>query len=193
MSEKVIEPRSGRLVTRNHPHEIISPHVMRFEDIRYWLRELSTNPAYGWYPGGVAGLVRALGMSSHGTLKEKLVWRWIWPREQVRLSARIREILDGYIVPVRGKGAMRPRVDGVFVDPPRPPNVKRQKVLKFHATVGGGFTHSTQGRGESRPLPSFSRAFAEAMPWSGDEKKAPVISRGLSPPTTIPRRTARPL
>lgn len=165
MSEKVLNTRTGELVTLNHPHEIISPHVMTFTEIRGWLKELSTNPAYGWMPGGGSGLARALGIGSYTTLKEKLVWRWIWPREQVRLSARIREILDGYIVPVRGQGANKLRVDAVYTDPPKPPGVVQPKVLKLCAVPGGGLKRQHPGSRRRPSMPSFSRAFAEAIPW----------------------------
>lgn len=165
MSEKVQRPDTGEWVTRNHPHEILSPHVMRFEEIRYWLKELSQNKAYGWKPGGKAGLCRALGINTPASLDEKLVWRWIWPREQVRLSARIREILDGYIVPTRGTGVRRSRVDGVYTDPPRPPAVKPPRVISIRATPGGGIAFLPPGHKPRPRMPSFSRAFAEAVPW----------------------------
>jgi hypothetical protein len=93
-----IQGKDGNWYTRDHPHEIINPKVMRFEEIRGWLKELSTNPAYGWTDGGRRGLERALGMAPK-TLPDKLRWSWIWPKEQVRLTARINDILQGYIVP----------------------------------------------------------------------------------------------
>jgi hypothetical protein len=164
MSEKV-DGGYGKWYTKNHPHEIISPYVMRFEEIRGWLKELSTNPEYGWTPGGVSGLMRALGMTP-GSLKRKLTVGWIWPKEQVRLTARINDILQGYIVPTR---ITKVRVEGVITDPPRPPQVAAPRRLHFTATAGKLNLTPHAHRPPPR-LPSFARAFSEAIEWNPDKK-----------------------
>jgi hypothetical protein len=160
-----VDGGNGKFYTRDHPREIISPHVMRFEEIRFWLQELSTNPAYGWTPGGVAGLVRALGMTP-GSLKRKLTVGWIWPKEQVRLTARIKEILDGYIVAKRSGQ----RVEGAYVDPPVPPNVgKKPRSIAIRIVPGKGVSFLAQDMRPPLRLPSFKNAFAEAIEWNPDK------------------------
>jgi hypothetical protein len=165
MSEKVIG-KSGRLVTRDHPHEILSPRVMRFAEIRHWLAELSTNPAYGWTNGGIAALSRALGMKDPRHIGYKLKYSWIWPKEQVRLTARITDILDGRIVPRR----MGRRIEGMYVDPPEPrcvPAPLRRIVLT--ATPAGMTLKAPHLR--PRPhLPAFKDAFADALRWDGTRR-----------------------
>lgn len=165
MSLKV-DGGNGKLYTRDHPHEIISPHVMRFDEIRFWIKELSTNPAYGWKPGGGLALERSLGMTAHST-KRILTTGWIWPKTQVRLTARIREILDGYIVPTRFAGN---RVDGVYKDPPEPRVIPEQpRTLKIQAGINGLRFLAQDHRPPPR-LPSFKRAFSEAIEWNPDKK-----------------------
>jgi hypothetical protein len=166
MSEKV-DGGNGRMYTRDHPHEIISPYVMRFTEIRAWLKELSTNKEYGWYPGGVSGLARALGMSSGGVIKHKLTTDWIWPKEQVRLTARIRDIIDGRIVPRR----TRNRVDGVYCDPAVPPVVAdKPRTIHLRATVAG-LDFMPVDHKPLPKLPCFRSAFAEAIWWDPDSRR----------------------
>jgi hypothetical protein len=157
---------SGFAFTRDHPHEIISPNVMRFEEIREWLRTLSTDPAYGWFPGGIHGLQRSLGMNSKYAIKSKLTRTWIWPREQVRLTARINDILDGYIVPTRFPNK---RVEGVYTDPPRPPVINRPRVIHGQATVAG-LTLSAHRIKPPPRLPEFRDAFVNVPTWQLSEK-----------------------
>lgn len=166
MSEK-IDGGNGRLYTKDHPHEIISPHIMRFKEIREWLTVLTNEPAYGWTDGGVAGLSRALGFSTPSSMIRKLTTAWIWPKEQVRISARIRQVLDGYIVPQR----FGLRVDGVYTDPPRPPAVgNRPKCVTIRAAPGR-LQYAPPHASPPMKLPSFARAFSEAIVWDPDAKK----------------------
>jgi hypothetical protein len=169
MSEKV-DGGNGKLYTRDHPHEIISPHVMRFAEIREWIHELSTNAEYGWYPGGRAGLSRALGFSFPDGMTHCLSTAWIWPKQQMRLTARIQEILAGYIVPTRfGTN----RVDGVYTDPPKPPSIlARARCVKIRA-LPGRLRYVVPDERPAMKLPSFSRAFAEAIFWDPNAKKGP--------------------
>ncbi len=162
-----VDGGNGKLYTRDNPHEIINPRVMRFEEIRGWLKELSTNPEYGWTPGGVAALVRSLGMPPH-SLHRKLSTGWIWPKEQVRLTARIREILDGYIVPTRYPNSTR--VDGVYHDPPIPPVVTpKPKTISFGIRDGKVSFNPTDMRPPPK-LPNFRRAFEVATYWNPDAR-----------------------
>lgn len=164
MSEKVFS--CGKWYTRNHPKEIISPHVMTFDEIRFWIKELSTNPAYGWAKGGVAGLSRAMGYSVPSSMTDKLTTRWIWPKEQVRLTARVGEILEGYIVPTR----FGQRVDGVYTDPPVPPVVNYPRSIRCQANIAG-LKFLAHDMRPAMKLPSFKNAFAEAIEWNPDKDK----------------------
>lgn len=159
-----VDGGNGRWYTRDHPHEIISPHVMRFEEIREWIKILTTDPAYGWCPGGVSGLGRACGYADPSALTGKLKLRWIWPKEQVRLTARIREILDGVIVPTRFAGG---RVEGVYTDDPRPPVLPsaRPRTIRMAATLGG-LTFLAQDYRPPPRLPDFKNAFRQVPTWN---------------------------
>lgn len=156
MSDKV-RARNGKLYTRDHPHEIISPNIMRFAEIRDAMREL-LKPEYGW---NQAALDRALGFTSQGEISRILRAGWIWPKQQMRLTIRIRQIREGYIVP-RMVGR---RLDGVYVDPPIPPKVSTERCLKLRATLKG-LEFVAQDYRPPPKLPSFARAFAEALPWN---------------------------
>jgi hypothetical protein len=156
-----------RALTRDHPHEIISPHIMRFEEIRGWLREFSTNPEWGWMNRGLRGLGRALGMASKTSIERKLTTGWIWPKEQVRLTARINDIRQGYIVPT----LFGNRTDGVWTDPPRPPVVREKpKSIALRATVKGSILVAHDQK-PAMKLPAFRRSFAEAPFWDPDNKR----------------------
>lgn len=167
-----IDGGNGKFYTRDHPKEIISEHVMRFEEIRGWFRELSTNPDYGWTSfGGRAGLSRALGMGP-GSLSRRLSAGWIWPREQVKFTHRIRAIVEGNVVPVkRGR-----QVHGVYVHPPQPPQLTRREI-KLRAILP---QHLNGGRVKlvSHPLapppqiPDFKNAFKHVPLWDPDKKRA---------------------
>jgi hypothetical protein len=173
MSSEKVDGGNGKLYTRDHPHEIISPHVMRFAEIREWLRILSTDPAYGWYPGGRSGLQRALGMTPTG-IERKLSTGWIWPKEQVRITARIRDVLSGYIVPTRFGN----RVEGVITDPPRPPIVGNAPKFIHLSAKPGAVRLKAHDAPAAFKLPSFSRAFSEAIVWDPDSKKARRVTPG---------------
>jgi hypothetical protein len=167
-----VRARNGRMYMRDHPHEVISPYVMRFEEIRTHLKELSTNPDYGWTGyGGRAGLERALGMAPR-TLKDKLDHAWIWPGpEQQRLTHRIRDILEGRIVPRRFAAN---RVEGVLADPPQPPKLsEKPRVLNFHVTIGphGPHLHRVPGPKPTFTMPNFKEAFKDAIDWNHDSKR----------------------
>jgi len=168
VSEKIL--RGGKYFTKDHPHEIINPRVMRFEEIRWWIKELSTNPEWGWVPGGFAGLSRALGYSDANSVRRKLTTAWIWPKEQYRLTARINDIREGFIVPTRLKGG---RVEGVYHDPPIPPVVKdKPKSINFEIDVKGRLKVLPISHVHTPPpkMPNFRRAFEEAIYWNPDKK-----------------------
>jgi hypothetical protein len=158
-----VDGGNGKWYTRDHPHEIHSPHIMRFEEIRDWMREFLSNPAYGWTEyGGIAALERSLGMNKN-SLKKKLTTAWIWPKEQVRLTSRIRDILDGRIVPRR---ISKNRMEGVYVDPPQPPNVPRKRSVKIAVQVGK-LTMLPQDHRAPMRLPDFKKAFQDVPWWEG--------------------------
>lgn len=162
-----VDGGNGKFFTRDHPHEIISPHVMTFEVIRFWLRELSTNPEYGWHGGGVLGLERSLGMTPQ-SMRRKLTVGWIWPKEQVRLTARINDILNGYIVPKRFGN----RVDGVWTDPPMPPVASaKPRVLNLKVGVRGFVVVTAQTK-KPLAMPEFRDAFRNVSFWDPDSKKS---------------------
>ncbi len=165
MSKKV-DGGNGKFYTRDHPHEIISPHIMRFEEIRWWIEEL-LKPEYGW---SEPGLGRALGIG-RDCIRRCRRTGWIWPRQQMKITVRIRQIVDGYVVPtvVPTKFGKR-RIDGVYTDPPRPPMAAPKRVLKLQATRAG-LRFLAQDYRPPPNLPSFTRAFAEVLPWSGAKKR----------------------
>jgi hypothetical protein len=158
--------KDGKFYTRDHPHEIINPKVMTFETIRFWLKELSTNPDYGWTDRGRRGLERALGMAPK-TLPDKLVWSWIWPKEQVRLTARINDILQGYIVPKKfGKCT-----EGVLTDPPVPPvTTPKPRVLHMQVSVAG-IKFLAHDQRPPPKLPSFKDVFKNVQSWDPDKRR----------------------
>ena len=159
-----VQAQNGKFYTRDHPHEIISPKVMRFEEIRSWLKELSTNPEYGWTEyGGRAALERALG-TSPGAIRRVLATHWIWPRQQVKFTARIRDIIEGRIVP-RRLGQSRHEFDGVYVDPPQPPKVNKPRTLKMHALPGEGLKFGANPRPHVI-LPAFKEIFEHVPFWN---------------------------
>jgi hypothetical protein len=159
-----VDNGNGTIITRDHPHEIIAPGILRFDEIRWWIRELMTNPDYGWSDKGVSGLGRAMGYAEKWSLPSKLRGRWIWPREQIRLTARIREIREGYIVPRR----FGQRTEGVWADPPQPPVLRAARPLnvRLHATIGGLKMVPTD-RKPGPSLPQFGEAFKNVREWRG--------------------------
>lgn len=172
---KVTDHR-GKSKTRDHPHEIVSPHIMRFDEIRHWLKELKTNPAYGWFPGGRHGLERALGMHVD-SLNAKLDTGWIYPREQVRLTHRIRDILEGRIVPRKfGKYG---RVEGVVVDTPVPPvpPEKQLRLIKLKVQVGR-VNFLPQDWRPPQGIPQVREAFKNVTFWDPDAKRARRVRPG---------------
>ena len=157
-----VQGSNGKWYTRDHPHEIISPHIMRFEEIRWWLKELSTNPEYGWTEkGGVGGLERALGMGV-GIIRHKLRVAWIWPKEQVRLTSRIRDVIEGRVVPRK----IGRKWEGVCVDPPQPPQVSdKPKSVKIAVQIGSLKMLPQDHRPPMR-LPDFKDACRTAPTWN---------------------------
>jgi hypothetical protein len=168
---------SGRgYFTIDHPYEVIREGVMRFAEIRAWMSELKDNPDYGWGGrGGTAGLERALGLDP-AQLIRKIRTHWIFPKEQFRLTKRIEDILQGYIVPHRyGIG----RVDGVFTDPPVPPTIRERKMLSLRVTVRG---ISQAPAREAPQIPSFGTVFDHVSYWDPDKNaRERKIRRGQIP------------
>jgi hypothetical protein len=154
-----VDGGNGKMYTRDHPHEIISPYVMRFEEIRDTIRMLLQNPETGWCR---AGLERALGLNKT-RITRLLTVGWIWPKEQVRLTHRLREILEGRIVPqLVGR-----KQEGVYVDPSRPVVIPKRidpRIVRGHVTLNGLTLHP---RVESRPppLPEFRSIFRDVPEW----------------------------
>ena len=155
-----VQADNGKWYTRDHPHEIISEYVMRFDEIRHWMKEFRDNPDYGWT--SKAALERALTITKNG-LNRKLTTGWIWPKEQVRLTHRIRDILDGRVVPkMIGK-----RLQAVIVDPPEPPKLSRPTSIKMFATVKG---LSFLPPPKPVKIPDFKNAFAHASVYDPHKK-----------------------
>jgi hypothetical protein len=162
-------PGSSKWVQKDHPHEIISPHIMRFDEIREWLKVLAHDPQYGWTEyGGRAGLEYALGFTGKCMIVAIERGRWIFPWEQVRLTSRINDIIEGRIVPKRFDGRT---VRGVYCDPPQPPVVKAVKSVRMQA-IGGQLKLLGEGHRVAPPLPDFRHAFERAPYWNPDKKRA---------------------
>jgi hypothetical protein len=146
---------------------------MRYDEIREWLRVLSTDTRYGWAPKGVRGLERALGMMKQGITWKLEDHRWIWPSEQYRLTARINDILEGHIIPklVRNAHTGRNTIEGVYVDPPQPPPVPKPRMLCLYAAPG---KISFQPTAPAAPrMPAFREAFEKIAIWNPFNDKRP--------------------
>jgi len=163
---------NGRWYDQDHPREIISPYILRYAEIRYWVREFRDNPAYGWCErGGKMALERSLGLSKD-TLKNMLKAGWIWPSQQKGLTSRIRDILDGRIVPRRFGAA---RMEGVISDPPEPPQIVRPRTVKIAVQLGPLKLLAQDDRRPMR-MPDLRDVFKNVRMFDPD-KKAPSQGR----------------
>lgn len=164
-----VQAPNGRFYTRDHPHEIINHRVMRYDEIRSWLKELSTNPEYGWTRyGGRAALERALGVSP-GAIRRVLSTHWIWPKQQVKFTARIKDIIEGRIVP-RVVPTSPHEFDGVYVDPPEPPKLSKPKTIKMHALPGQGLKFGPNPKPKIT-LPAFKEIFENVPFWDPEKSE----------------------
>ena len=148
-----VDGGNGKFYTRDHPHEIISPHIMRFDEIRFWMVELPAH--HGW---AKVALERALGMTK-GSLKRRLTVGWIWPREQKRFTARLREIMDGHLVMRRIDGKLQP----VYVEAPVPLELRQPAGLTLYASIRG---LSFQAPPPRPKLPDAKNAFKNVATWN---------------------------
>lgn len=161
---------------KDHPYEVRKPGIYTFDEIRYWINQLWYDKRYGWTSR--PALARALGVTTNWLSNDKLRGElWIWPREQYRLTPRINDILDGYIVPkwvVGACGGKHRRLDGVYCDPPEPPPVPKQRVIHLHAAPGKlSFLPVKPTRPPS--LPQFRAAFENIPIWDPWRDDKPVL------------------
>lgn len=135
---------------------------MSCDQIRFWLRELSTNPIYNWCQNK-NNLGRALGFNAKrpgDRMAAKLTGAWIYPTEQVRLSERLKLVIAGHLVPVyTGK---HPSFE--YVNPPRPVCKPPAKLTVRTAATGAQLTVQ-QFQTPAQQLPDFRTVFQTARLW----------------------------
>lgn len=151
----------ARLPYRN---ELRAKGVMSCEEIKWWIREFSTNPAWNW-TRNKTNLARALGFNNHPlpTMNGKLKTAWIYPTEQVRLSERIRLIRDGYLVPYYN---IFPH-SFEYANPPRPP-VRPPTKMTVHTVAGGARLTLEPPETPTPRMPDFKNIFKNALLWKTD-------------------------
>lgn len=144
--------------------EFRNPEILSCQEIQYWIRELSSNPSWGWAQNKT-NLGRALGFAkfSKASMLSKLRKSWIYPTEQVRLSERIRLIVNGYLIP---NYDVKPATYE-YVNPPRPP---AKPPAKFRVSVGsdGPMFHVEQFKAPTVGMPDFKSVFQSARLWKTD-------------------------
>jgi hypothetical protein len=141
---------------------------MSCDEIRYWIREIITNPDWGWKGRGTA-IATVLGIhtgrSANSHLRRKLDPDcWIYPGEQIRFTKGLRRILAGEVKVVEGRCPRgRARTwNVVVVDNPVP--LPRPRRLRYNLATGR-LEHVTDPL-ESRPsIPSFKDALRNAPVW----------------------------
>lgn len=128
-----------KLFKNDHPRLNAPPGVLSCEEIRFYLKELIENPAFGW-SHAYAALEIAFGMSnpSKQWLKTKIKRAWIYPAEQIRFSSVIKKILAGEWVPKRLPDGPKGRMVWMPVraDPPVPISAARQGCWKVDLESG---------------------------------------------------------
>lgn len=144
--------------------EFRNPEILSCEEIKHWIRELAYNPHWGWSQNKT-NLGRALGFAeySKASMLSKLRRGWIYPTEQVRLSERIRLIVNGYLIPNYNE---RP-ASYEYVNPPRP---KAKPPGKFRVSIGseGPMFHVEQFKAPTVEMPDFKSVFERARLWKQD-------------------------
>ena len=138
--------------------------VMSCGEIRWWIRELSQNPTWGW-SRNKANLARALGFKGHAaeTMMGKLRKAWIYPTEQTRLSERIRLLRDGYVIPLYDRYPHSYE----FVNPPRPPATPPARMV-VHTKHSGARLTVEQPQYAKPSMPDFKSVFKNARLWRED-------------------------
>ena len=128
-----------KLFKNDHPRTKAPPGVLSQEEIRFYLKELIENPAFGWSHAYHA-LEVAFGMSQPRKhwLRTKLKRAWIYPGEQIRFSRAIQQILAGELVPKRVINPDKRRVVWMpaRADVPVPLKVARGGCWKVDLTSG---------------------------------------------------------
>jgi hypothetical protein len=121
----------------DHPVELKRANTMSFAELRYWIRELRTNPVYGicTIRGGKSALDREMG-AAPSALSAKLVGGWIFPSEQGRFTRVIMLIREGRLV-LKSDPIYANRAYFVVQDPPKPP-IPPQKTPRMAFKLGVG-------------------------------------------------------
>lgn len=149
-----------KMFTADHPRNRSPPGVMSCDEIRWWVKELRTNPEYGWHHSP-AQLAKALGfydVNPASSLKSKIREKnraWIYPGEQIRMSRQLHLIIAGELVlrPVGRRWQIaRAETPVRLKNPPR-----------FRYNLATGSLEWARSVPESRPtLPTFQQMFATA-------------------------------
>jgi hypothetical protein len=133
---------------------------MSGDELRWWMRELDTNPVHGW-AGHHAALARAIGFQDScpgNSMLSKFRARnraWIYPGEQLRFSRGIGKILAGEVV-CRKVGKHWQAVLADHPQPLRPPVRFRYNLAR------GGLEWVQVGKSPGSVLPSFKTLISAA-------------------------------
>ena len=140
-----------------HPHVLTDSTVLSETELRFWIKRIMDDPAFGLC-GDVEAL-RAFGRemgSDRSRLWRKAVGKeWIYPSEQRRYTTCIMRIRRGEIA----------YLDGFFrvLDPPQPP-LKGIEATRWQFKVGGKLEHVSLP--DERPsLPSVKGLFDRIVKW----------------------------
>lgn len=144
------------------PVQLKDGQTLSCEQIRWWLKELSENPHWGW-SRNKSNLARALGFRgdyAFENMRNKNTGAWIYPSEQVRLSVRIRLLVNGHIIPDYSR---KPH-NYAYANPPRP--VAPPPAQLAVSTHRNGPNLAVR-RFEAPPstLPDFKSVFKNARLW----------------------------
>jgi hypothetical protein len=165
----------------DHPKPLSKPGVLSCEEIRYWLKELFTNPELGWSKTPTA-LARALGYEgtwARQSVKSKIRERnraWIYPSEQVKLSVTLPRILAGEVEPVLlpkppGRRGL-PTWGYRAVEQPQSIVPIPKKVMRF--TVGGRLEFDRKAPPAPPPrLPAYSTWLQNPERWAPKSEQGP--------------------
>jgi len=127
--------------TADHPRNRAPPGVFSCEEIRYWIKELTTR--YEW---SATALASALGFHDKWAPQSLLCKirarpAWIYPGEQIRISRGLERVLSGELVCRRTEIRGRRRVFAVVADHPvplkRPPRWRYNlAALRLERVIG---------------------------------------------------------
>jgi hypothetical protein len=129
--------------------------VLSCDELRYWMKELYTNPALGWagHSGCLASAFGIDGACPAGTYKGCFRRSWIYPGQQLRFSRQLAKILAGEIVCRKVGGHHK----AVLADSPQP--LRLPTRMRYDLGAGRlGWAPTVVPTGPR--LPSFKELFS---------------------------------